>query len=81
METDTPPAATARQEDRGRRGLTLVRRGLARYGLLVAFGAAVAGFSLARPDTFATGDNFKTILAQAAPSLILAAGLTVVLAM
>src|SRR3712207_8766212 len=33
------------------------------------------------PDTFATTSNFQSILAQAAPSLILATGLTVVMIM
>jgi ribose transport system permease protein len=39
----------------------------------------IVGFGIARPDTFLTLENFKGILALAAPSLILAAGLTIVL--
>lgn len=54
---------------------------LARYGLLGAFLLTIIVFSLARPDTFPTGDNAKSILTLAAPSLIVAAGLTVVLVM
>lgn len=74
-------AQAASTTPRRDRTLRLARVALARYGLLVAFAAAVAAFSIARPDTFPTVDNFKTILAQAAPPLILSAALTVVLAM
>jgi ribose transport system permease protein len=51
------------------------------YGLLIVFALVIVVFSIARPDTFPTLNNLRTILAQAAPPLILAAGLTVVLAM
>jgi ribose transport system permease protein len=54
---------------------------LAKYGLLGAFLLTIVVFSLARPDTFPTMDNAKSILTVAAPSLIVAAGLTVVLVM
>jgi ribose transport system permease protein len=54
---------------------------VAKYGLLVAFVLTILVFSLARPHTFPTWGNFKTVLAQAAPPMILAVGLTVVLAM
>jgi ribose transport system permease protein len=52
-----------------------------RYGLLIAFLTAIAVFSLVRPSTFPTGTNAEAILTLAAPSLIVAVGLTVVLVM
>jgi ribose transport system permease protein len=54
---------------------------LARYGLLLAFLITIVIFSLARPNTFPTLNNVKSILTLAAPPLIIAAGLTVVLVM
>jgi ribose transport system permease protein len=54
---------------------------VSRYGVLVAFGITFAAFALARPNTFVTGDNFKNILTNAAPQLIVSLGLTVVLVM
>lgn len=54
---------------------------LARYGLLVAFAVMILAFSLAKPDSFPTWDNTKSILTAAAPALIVAAGLTVPLVM
>jgi ribose transport system permease protein len=59
----------------------LARAVIARYGLAVILIAVVAAFSLARPHTFATLNNARTILDQAAPALVLGAGLTVVLVM
>ena len=53
----------------------------ARYGVLVAFGLMLAIFTLARPNTFPTIDNAKAILVNAAPGMIVALGLTVVLVM
>lgn len=53
----------------------------ARYGLLVAFLATVAVFSIVRSSTFPTWRNAESILTLAAPSLIIAVGLTVVLVM
>ncbi|HST38872.1 MAG TPA: ABC transporter permease [Conexibacter sp.] len=53
----------------------------ARYGLLVAFLATVAVFSAVRSSTFPTWRNAESILTLAAPSLIIAVGLTVVLVM
>ena len=52
-----------------------------KYGLLGAFLLTILVFSLAEPDTFPTGRNAESILTLAAPSLILAVGLTVVLVM
>src|SRR5262245_61748864 len=53
----------------------------ARYGVLVAFAAMIVVFSSLRPNTFPTVDNAKSILVNAAPGLIVALGLTVVLVM
>ena len=54
---------------------------LARYGVLVAFGVMLLVFTLLRPSTFPTIDNAKSILVNAAPGMIVALGLTVVLVM
>jgi ribose transport system permease protein len=54
---------------------------LARYGVLLAFGAMLLFFTIARPSTFPTIDNAKSILVNAAPGMIVALGLTVVLVM
>ena len=52
-----------------------------KYGLLGAFLLSILIFSLVRPDSFPTGRNAESILTLAAPSLIMAVGLTVVLVM
>lgn len=54
---------------------------VSRYGLLAAFVLTIIVFSIARPHTFPTINNLKSILTLAAPSMILAVGLTVVLVM
>jgi ribose transport system permease protein len=54
---------------------------VARGGVLIAFGVMILGFSLARPDTFPTWLNAKSIVTAAAPEMIVALGLTVVLVM
>jgi ribose transport system permease protein len=54
---------------------------VSKYGVLLAFGVTFAAFALARQNTFLTGDNFKNILTNAAPQLIVALGLTIVLVM
>lgn len=65
------------------RDLRRLRAGLAgagaRYATLVGFVAMVAIFSAQFPDTFGTWDNLKATLQLAAPLLVLAVGLTVVL--
>jgi ribose transport system permease protein len=73
--------AAAAGIDRRRRAQDVGRRLLARYGLLIAFVLVAVAFSLARPDSFPTIDNLKSILTAAAPALVVAAGLTVVLVM
>jgi ribose transport system permease protein len=54
---------------------------LARYGLLGALFVAIVVFCIARPDSFATIDNLKSVLTQSSLPLIIAAGLTIVLVM
>ncbi|HEY4277420.1 MAG TPA: ABC transporter permease [Conexibacter sp.] len=53
----------------------------AKYGLLVAFLVTIGIFSAVRSSTFPTWRNAESILTLAAPSLIIAVGLTVVLVM
>jgi ribose transport system permease protein len=52
-----------------------------KYGLLIAFLITIIVFSLARPSAFPTGRNVESILTNAAPAMIIAVGLTVVLVM
>jgi len=56
-------------------------RWVSKYGLLLAFGATIVVFSLLRSSSFPTWRNAESILTLAAPSLIIAVGLTVVLVM
>jgi ribose transport system permease protein len=78
--TKASPGTTAEATTSGRRGIpwgTIAGK----YGLLIFFGAVLIAFSLLRPHTFPTGENAEAILTLAAPSLIMAVGLTVVLVM
>lgn len=52
-----------------------------RYGTIVFLLLLIVGFSLARPDVFATKLNFLNVLNQASILLIIASGLTVCLVM
>lgn len=52
-----------------------------KYGLLIFFLLTIVVFSIARPSTFPTGENAESILTLAAPPMIMAVGLTVVLVM
>ena len=70
------PAGEARRSASG-----LLLQILSRYGVIVAFAVMILAFSLARPDTFPTVTNLKSILTFAAPQMIVALGLTVVLVM
>src|SRR5262245_28139695 len=63
------------------RGLELVRDVLAKYGALIAFGITVLVFSLLKPDTFATWDNWKDIFYGAAIAGVVAVGVTIPLVM
>ena len=58
-----------------------VRHVACRGGVLIAFGLMILGFSLARPNTFPTWLDAKAIITAAAPEMIVALGLTVVLVM
>ena len=76
----SPPAPT-RGSGEKRSGRAIAEAFLAKYGVVIAFLLTVAVFCIARPHTFATGENAKSILTVAAPSLVMACGLTVVLVM
>ena len=54
---------------------------LSRYGTILFLVLMVAGFSIARPDVFATQLNLLNVLNQASILLIIASGLTVCLVM
>jgi ribose transport system permease protein len=60
-----------------RRRVALLGQRLARGSLLTALVLSLVLFGMARPDTFLTADNMRSILLQAAAPLVLAAGLTV----
>jgi ribose transport system permease protein len=66
---------------RDRRPARLAATILPRYGVLIAFVVVIIVFSIAKPHIFPTWADAKTILTESAPALILAVGLTVVLAM
>jgi ribose transport system permease protein len=76
-----PPAGAAQRtvphRGTGRRLLDLAPS----YALVAAFIAMLVFFSLMRPDSVPTVDNLRAVLNQAAPLLIIAAGLTVLLTM
>ena len=75
-----PPASASRQDVRPARWRGAVAVA-SRTGVLAALVLAVIGFGLARPDTFFTLDNMRSLLLQTAPPAILAIGLTVPLVM
>lgn len=50
-----------------------------RFGLLAAWAGVIVAFSLARPDTFATAENFQAIFGSQAVLLIVTMGLLVAL--
>jgi ribose transport system permease protein len=75
---DTTPAGPSAPV--GRRS-TMAGTYISKYGLLLAFLITIIIFGIARPHTFPTVNNLKSILTLAAPSMILAVGLTVVLVM
>jgi len=54
---------------------------ISRYGVLIALVLLVGVFAAIRPEVFLTADNTRSILTLAAPTLVLALGLTVVLTM
>jgi ribose transport system permease protein len=79
--TEQAPEPPTARGARAARTRELVRTALARGGVLIAFAIMIGAFSLARPETFPTLDNAESILLNAAPGMIIALGLTVVLAM
>jgi ribose transport system permease protein len=82
VSTPQSDVAEPRQAKPGRRSRDFSLGSIAgKYGLLIFFGATILAFSLLRPHTFPTGENAEAILTLAAPSLIMAVGLTVVLVM
>jgi predicted ABC-type sugar transport system permease subunit len=54
---------------------------LSRYGTVIALMLLCAGFSIARPDVFATRNNILSILNEASILVIVSMGLTVCLIM
>jgi ribose transport system permease protein len=56
-------------------------RGLSRFGVILAILATFAAFSILRPDSFFTALTLKGILRDCIPLMIVALGITVVLAM
>jgi ribose transport system permease protein len=76
-----PPAAPTVTGATGRSARQLAGRLLARYGVILAFLVMIGVFTILRPNTFPTIDNAKSILVNAAPGMIVALGLTVVLVM
>jgi ribose transport system permease protein len=60
-----------------RRASSSVAPYFVRYGTLAAFVIVVALFSIARPDTFATWENWQSILNLGSVVMIIAAALTV----
>ena len=48
-----------------------------RFGLVFAWLVAIAGFGIAQPDVFLTGDNFATIFGSQAVLVVLALGLLI----
>jgi ribose transport system permease protein len=76
-----PPATPAAAAATGRTAKQVAGSVLARYGVILAFLAMILVFTILRPNTFPTVDNAKSILVNAAPGMIVALGLTVVLVM
>ena len=76
--SESAAGVVARSKPRGQR---LLVRLAGKYGLLIAFLVTIGVFSILRPSTFPTVSDFKQILTLAAPPMIIAVGLTVVLVM
>ena len=73
--------AAGRPASARRSGREIAEMILAKYGVLIAFVVMIIVFSLARRTSFPTWENTKSILTAAAPALVMAGGLTVVLVM
>jgi len=82
--SDGTLASPARGTTAGRAPSPLIdtlRRQLARYGVPIAILATFAVFSIMRPDSFFTALTLKGILRDSVPLMVVALGITVVLAM
>jgi ribose transport system permease protein len=64
---------------RGRLARTSLRGVAERWSLIIAFVAAFAFFSAARPDSFLTFDNARAILDDSSVLCVIAVGITVIL--
>jgi ribose transport system permease protein len=71
METETARPATARRQRKAVHSPERTSR-LARYGLVLILVALVVGFSLAKPSSFATVENYRAILNNQAVVVLLA---------
>jgi ribose transport system permease protein len=74
--SDAPMTADARAPRRRRLDLPDLGN---RFGLLAAWAAVIVAFSVARPETFATAENFQAIFGSQAVLLIVTMGLLVAL--
>lgn len=75
---ETPRADTGAR--RTRVNARSLLRFVADHGVILSFFVMLAVFSLVRPESFATFDNFRTVFFQSATLCVVAMGLTVVLA-
>jgi ribose transport system permease protein len=82
--TATPAPAPPAHEPEGPGSPVVVRGGLPRWatilqkwGVLIAFAGVIVFFSLARPESFPTWDNVRTILNVSAALAVMAAVLTI----
>jgi ribose transport system permease protein len=76
-----PPSAAVAQSTQSRSAAQRFLETAPRYALGVAFLLMIVFFSVMRPDSFPTVNNLKAILEQAAPLLVIATGLTILLTM
>lgn len=74
-----PAGSTRSTRGRSRLGPSAMLSGLQKYVLLVATAILIVIFSVLRPETFFTVDNFTTILGIQAAAALLVIGITVVL--
>jgi ribose transport system permease protein len=79
--TQVPPAKGSEGSSSGRRAIRSRSSDLThRFGLVLVWIVVIIVFSVLRPDTFATANNFKTILSTQAIPLFMALGLVPALA-
>src|SRR4051794_29293247 len=80
ISTQSPEAGAVATPRRPSAAQSLLREA-PKYALLVAFLVTIGVFGALRPNSFLTIENLKSILTQAAPLMVVAVGLTVVLTM